>query len=279
MLTSIPRYHQTLPTLNTLLKSFASTTTVKKPVNNLKSKAAHTKKPKDPVAEVPSLLITGPLAVSGTIAGNLAAYLGGVEARASNLSPIGAFVLATLGGAGGGTLRACLCGQPASWISAPGYMYTCLAAGGAGYFGLLEKVRKSRAGKLFMQAIFKLSIPGCAIVGGEIGKDTNAFTGMLFGLITSTGGGFIRDVVLSRRPGALTYGNTFVEAAPVMVGSLLHSITYEPLKSRPNVRYLTTIGATLWLNRYLSKRYLGGAAAAAVASKKTKPLPPPLKKK
>lgn len=207
-------------------------------------------------APAPSLWISIPLALSGTTAGMLAAYLGGADARASKLSPIGGFVLATLGGAGGGTLRACLSGQPAAWISAPGYLYACLAMGGAGYLGLGERVRQSRLGKLFMQTVFKLSVPGCAIVGGEIAQSTNAYTGMLFGLITATGGGFVRDVILSRAPpAALAYGPTFVDAAPVVLGTLVHSSTARIFRKSPNARYLTTIAAALGLNNYLAKRF------------------------
>ena len=270
MLTTLSR--RPLPTLNFRTFSFkpssTTTTTGSKKDNTKQHPHPHhhhiTIKEKDPIAEVPSLLISVPLAASGTIAGGLAAYLGGAEARASHLSPIGAFVLTTLGGCGGGTFRACLSGQPAAWIGAPGYMYACLALGGAGYLGLLERLRTSRAGQLFMKTIFKMSIPGCAIVGGEIARNTNAYTGMLFGLITATGGGFIRDVILSRPPAALHYGNTFVEAAPVMAGALFHSLIYEPLRTRPNVRYLSTILGTLWLNRYLTKHYLNNGKNIAM---------------
>lgn len=248
------KYRSSLPLRTILFRP--STTTTQSPKPNPNSLSKKSKKPEDPLASVPSLLISVPLAVSGTIAGGLAAYLGGVSARASRLSPIGAFVLSTLGGAGGGTLRSCLSAQPASWIGSPAYMYCCLALGGAGYLGLLERVRLSKAGKLFTEVIFKLSIPGCAIVGGEVARSSNLFTGALFGLITATGGGFLRDVILSRPPAALGYGNAFTEAAPVMVGSVVHAMSYDALRSRPNVRYLTTIASTLWLNNYLSKRYV-----------------------
>ena len=266
MLTTIS--HRPFPAMSLRCVTFKPSSTIS--ASSLKSTHKTSPKEKDPIAEVPSLLISVPLATSGSIAGGLAAYLGGAEARTSGLSPVGAFVLATLGGCGGGTLRSCLSGLPASWITAPGYMYMCLALGGAGYLGLLERARRSRLGKLFMQTIFKMSVPGCAIVGGEIARSTNAYTGMLFGLITATGGGFVRDVVLGRTPAALRYGSTFVEAAPVLVGALLHSLTYEPLRTRPNVRYLSTIAGTLLLNRYLSKHYLGDGVKSMGSKAKPK---------
>ena len=201
---------------------------------------------------IPSPLLVAPLSVSGSIAGVLAGFLNGKEARARNMSPVGAAIMAGIGGAGGGTIKSCLSGEPAGWIRDPSYLYICLAAGAAGYLGLGKTLSESAGGQRFMNTIFGLSTPGCALVGGAVAESTNYLTGAFFGVLTVAGGGIIKDVLLGKKPSVFYY-NSFSQTLPVVLGSIVYAWSGKRVKSI-NARWLLTIATTFLTGHAINKK-------------------------
>ncbi|MGN6422318.1 MAG: trimeric intracellular cation channel family protein [Asticcacaulis sp.] len=121
---------------------------------------------------------------------------------------------AAITGVGGGTLRDLLIGAPVFWVHRPGYIMVCVATavlvwllGGQGW--------RFRA-LLWLDA---LGLAAYAVVGTAkaLSLGVPAFSAMIMGVLTTTFGGIIRDV-LAGEPNLLLRREIYVTAAMLGAG-------------------------------------------------------------
>lgn len=151
------------------------------------------------------------------------AFLGGVAARKARLDLVGFAVLALASGLGGGMIRDMLLSTgPALVLTDPLYLSVALA-GALMAYGLV--LRNRWAMRLFV-VLDALAVGCWAAVGVQKGLNAGLhwLPALLLGLITSVGGGMVRDLLLRKRPGVLG-GNTLYATGALVAAVVCLAIT------------------------------------------------------
>ena len=124
---------------------------------------------------------------------------------------------AAVTGVGGGTLRDLLIGAPVFWVARPGYLAVTLAAALAVWiFGW------GRRGERILTWLDAVGMAAYAVVGAlkALSLGVPPLSAVVMGVLTSTFGGIIRDV-LAEEPSVLLRRELYVSAALVGAGSFV----------------------------------------------------------
>ncbi|WP_394131741.1 trimeric intracellular cation channel family protein [Shewanella maritima] len=161
------------------------------------------------------------ITVLGTAAFALSAVLAALDKQ---LDIFSITVLGIITAVGGGTIRDCILSVPVFWALDISYITIAIVACIIGFFAF-PLVQLGRANKLYLY-IDAVAIAMFAIQGAnkawEMGFGLPVAPVML-GVITATGGGVIRDVLL-HRPSLLL--NKELYAIPVALGCIFYTIIY-----------------------------------------------------
>jgi uncharacterized membrane protein YeiH len=147
------------------------------------------------------------------------AVSGALEASRKRMDIFGFVLLGTVTGIGGGTLRDLLLGQPVFWVQTPSYLVVCVLVSGAVFF--LAHLPQSRFRVLLWCDALGLAL--FAAIGAEraLLAGTGPVVAVAMGVITSTFGGVIRDVLGAESPVVLSreiYVTAALLGAIVFVG-------------------------------------------------------------
>ena len=124
---------------------------------------------------------------------------------------------AAVTGVGGGTLRDLLIGAPVFWIARPGYLAVTLAAALAVWvFGW------GRRGERILTWVDAVGMAAYAVVGAlkALSLGVPPLSAVVMGVLTSTFGGIIRDV-LAEEPSVLLRRELYVTAALAGAGAFV----------------------------------------------------------
>ena len=124
---------------------------------------------------------------------------------------------AAVTGVGGGTLRDLLIGAPVFWIARPGYLAVTLAAALAVWvFGW------GRRGERILTWLDAVGMAAYAVVGAlkALSLGVPPLSAVVMGVLTSTFGGIIRDV-LAEEPSVLLRRELYVTAALAGAGAFV----------------------------------------------------------
>jgi uncharacterized membrane protein YeiH len=130
------------------------------------------------------------------------ALTGSLTAARKGMDPLGFALLATVTGVGGGTLRDVLLGQPAGWVSDPTGPIICMVVGLATFLiGPRVSATPRGAFRLLMWADGAgLAIFAVAGAQKALAAPSHPFTAIVFGAITATFGGVVRDILAGETP-------------------------------------------------------------------------------
>lgn len=155
------------------------------------------------------------------------AVSGGYAAVRAGMDWVGVVVLAVVVAVGGGTIRDLLLGvEPVWWVSAPGdlvtAMVTSLVVIAAATLHPQTKPDTWRT-VLYADAI---GLAAFTVVGTSIAlaHDVRPWIAVIFGVVTGTGGGVIRDVLVRRKP-LILVGEVYALAAAA--GGVLYTVLRE----------------------------------------------------
>ncbi|RME63640.1 MAG: trimeric intracellular cation channel family protein [Alphaproteobacteria bacterium] len=127
------------------------------------------------------------------------AVSGALMAMRKRMDLVGVVFLATVTGVGGGTLRDILLGAvPVAWVKAPHDIAICIAAGG-GTMLLARRAARLRKALAWADAA---GLALFAVLGTHkaLAAGAHPFVAVLFGAVSASAGGIIRDVVCNEVP-------------------------------------------------------------------------------
>ena len=141
------------------------------------------------------------------------AVTGVLAVNRRGLDVFGAGVLGIVTALGGGTLRDVVLGVPVFWLQDVNYLWMAIAAAVAAFFAD-RRVRSSYALLLYLDGL------GAALFGVQatekvLGLQYGATIAVAMGILTSIGGGLVRDV-LAGRPTLLMSRDIY--ATPILIG-------------------------------------------------------------
>lgn len=189
----------------------------------------------------------------------LTALAGAAEARRRKLDFFGMLVIAFVVSVGGGTVRDLLLARyPLFWVTSPVYLITVAVVT---IIGMLILSRGEQAGMLkpivspVQQAMRSNQVPGWVIVVDALGLGLWAFLGTdyalqagasefvapVFGVITASFGGIIRDMFFAQTPSILKRGQLYATSAAI--GSILYVILFS-LGVSVTIGFLFCLGVT-----------------------------------
>jgi uncharacterized membrane protein YeiH len=127
---------------------------------------------------------------------------GALEASRKRMDIFGFVLLGTVTGIGGGTLRDLLLGLPVFWVQSPSYLVVCVLVAAAVFF--LAHLPASRYRVLLWCDALGLAL--FAAIGAEraLLAGTGPVVAVAMGVITSTFGGILRDVLGAESPVVLS---------------------------------------------------------------------------
>jgi uncharacterized membrane protein YeiH len=130
------------------------------------------------------------------------AVSGALEASRKRMDIFGFVLLGSVTGIGGGTLRDLLLAQPVFWVQSPSYLVVCVLVSAAVFF--LAHLPQSRFRVLLWCDALGLAL--FAAIGAEraLLAGTGPVVAVAMGVITSTFGGVIRDVLGAESPVVLS---------------------------------------------------------------------------
>ncbi|MCH4249618.1 MAG: trimeric intracellular cation channel family protein [Microbacteriaceae bacterium] len=145
------------------------------------------------------------------------AILGGISARLARLDFFGFSVIAIASGLGGGMIRDALLQQGTAAALTDPY-YLIVSIGGAAL--VLFVPFKSRGSQRLLVVMDALAIGCWAAVGTErgIGAGLGWLPSIMVGVITTIGGGMVRDLLLGRRPSVFG-GNTLYATSAILASA------------------------------------------------------------
>jgi uncharacterized membrane protein YeiH len=143
------------------------------------------------------------------------AITGALVAARKEMDPIGFIFLGTVTGIGGGTFRDLVLGVPPIWLGEPLYLWVCIIASLATFFGARLLSSRYRA-LLWMDAVglAMFSVTG-AQKSALLGYDP--LVSIIMGVMTATLGGLVRDVLAGERP--LLFHREIYASAAIVAGS------------------------------------------------------------
>jgi uncharacterized membrane protein YeiH len=149
------------------------------------------------------------------------AVSGALTAARYRMDVLGFVLIGTITGIGGGTLRDLLLGRTVWWTQDPLELILCVAASLATFFFITSDITR-RKGMIWADA---LGLAAFGVVGSHIALEFGApfVVAVFMGMVTATGGGFIRDVLTNTQPMILS-GQLYATAA------LLGSLSYASLR-------------------------------------------------
>ncbi|SKB09142.1 trimeric intracellular cation channel family protein [Aeromicrobium choanae] len=155
------------------------------------------------------------------------AVSGGYAAVRAGMDWLGVVVLAVVVAVGGGTLRDLMLGiEPVWWVSAPG-MLVVAAATSLVVIAVAARHPQSKVDSwrivLYADAV---GLAAFTVTGASIAlaEGVRPWVAVVFGVITGTGGGVIRDVLVRRKPQVLV-GEIYALAS--IAGAALYVILRE----------------------------------------------------
>ncbi|MFZ9500199.1 MAG: trimeric intracellular cation channel family protein [Beijerinckiaceae bacterium] len=130
------------------------------------------------------------------------ALTGSLTAARKGMDPLGFALLSTVTGVGGGTLRDVLLGQQAGWVVDPTEPIICMLVGLATFvIGPRVSATPRGAFRLLMWADGAgLAIFAVAGAQKALAAPSHPFTAIVFGAITATFGGVVRDILAGETP-------------------------------------------------------------------------------
>ena len=156
------------------------------------------------------------------------AISGALAAGRRRLDLVGYLMVGIVTGIGGGTLRDLILHRPVWWTRDPLELWLCAGAAFATYFIVPDSIRRYRAIKWFDA----LGLACFSVVGSSIALKWNAHAtvAVFLGMVTCTGGGVIRDLLINVRPMILC-GELYALAAGC--GALSYVVLKEFETARP----------------------------------------------
>jgi uncharacterized membrane protein YeiH len=154
------------------------------------------------------------------------AVSGALTAARYRMDVLGFVLIGTITGIGGGTTRDLLLGRTVWWTQQPLELILCITASLVTFFFISDKIITSditrRKGMIWSDTL-GLSVFGP--VGCYIALQFGApfFIAVFMGMVTSTGGGLIRDIITNTQPMIMS-GQVYATAA------LLGSLSYASLR-------------------------------------------------
>jgi uncharacterized membrane protein YeiH len=146
---------------------------------------------------------------------------GALTAARYRMDLIGFTLIGTITGIGGGTTRDLLLGRTVWWTRNPQELILCVAASLVTFFFITSDISRH---KLMIWAD-ALGLSAFAVVGCHIALQFGSplIIAVFMGMVTATGGGFIRDVITNTQP-MIVSGQLYATAA------LLGSLSYVGLR-------------------------------------------------
>lgn len=200
----------------------------------------------------------------------LSALAGVYEARRRDLDFFGSLVIAFVVSVGGGTLRDVLLGRyPLFWVTNPLYLVTVLTVALVGTLIIVQGERASPVLKPLMEPVRRVmrsdQMPGWVIVVDALGLGLWAFLGAsfaleygaswfvapVFGVMTASFGGVIRDVFFAQTPSIFRRGQLYSTSAAI--GSIVYVILVA-LGISPSANFVVCVSVT-FLVRMVSVRF------------------------
>jgi uncharacterized membrane protein YeiH len=199
----------------------------------------------------------------------LTALAGVAEARRRELDFFGTLVIAFVVSFGGGTVRDLLLARyPLFWVTSPVYLITVVLVT---IIGMLILSRGEHAGMLqpilnpVQQAMRSDQIPGWVIVVDALGLGLWAYLGTayalqagasgfvapVFGVITASFGGILRDVLFAQTPSIFKRSQLYATSAAI--GSILYVILFS-LGAGVTIGFILCVGVS-FLVRVASVRF------------------------
>ena len=199
----------------------------------------------------------------------LTALAGVAEARRRDLDFFGILVIAFVVSVGGGTVRDLLLARyPLFWVTSPVYLITVVIVA---TIGTLIIARGENAGMLqpivnpVRRVLRSDQIPGWVIVVDALGLGLWAYLGVtfalqvgtsaivapVFGVVTASFGGVLRDIFFAQTPSIFKRGQLYAISAAI--GSLVYVILYS-LDANATLSFIVCVAVT-FLIRMASVRF------------------------
>jgi uncharacterized membrane protein YeiH len=137
--------------------------------------------------------------------------------RRERLDAIGALMLGLVTALGGGTARDTILGAPIFWIADLNYVWAAVAAALAAFF-FRRMLRSTHELLLYLDAA-GVALFAVAALEKTLALQFSAPVAVIMGVLTSIGGGLMRDV-LAGRPTLLMSREIY--ATPVLLGCMLY---------------------------------------------------------
>ncbi|WP_432735397.1 trimeric intracellular cation channel family protein [Maridesulfovibrio sp. FT414] len=169
------------------------------------------------------------------------AVSGALAAGRRRMDIVGYVLVGTITGLGGGSLRDVLLDRPVWWTREPLELYLCIAATLLTYFWRFNVTDRYRASVWFDA----LGLSAFAVTGSTVALQMQVpwTIAVFMGMMTATGGGVIRDLLIGARPMILC-GEIYAVAA--LVGAFVN-VGMLQLGEQPEVAMASGFVATLML--------------------------------
>jgi len=191
----------------------------------------------------------------------LTALAGVAEARRRDLDYFGALVIAFVVSVGGGTVRDVLLSRyPLFWVTSPVYLVTVLIVAAIGTFIIAQGEKRVPVIEPLVNEMRSLmrsdNIPRWVIVVDALGLGLWAYLGTafalessstslivapVFGVITASFGGVIRDVFFAQTPSIFKRGQLYATSAAL--GSIVYVILFS-FGADTTVSFVLCVGVT-----------------------------------
>lgn len=188
----------------------------------------------------------------GTIAFAISGYLLAVR---KELDWIGIFIISMLTANGGGMVRDVLVGKTPTLLTD---ITPFLVVLGVVVLSLLTRIHRfaTLEGRLFFVVSDSVGLVAFSITGAQIGleNDLNLFGVILLALLTATGGGIIRDILLNAVPTLLSSG--FYGSVAILVGISMYFIEASGIPSSPTIPLIFCLALLLRMAAHFRKWHL-----------------------
>lgn len=152
------------------------------------------------------------------------AATGSLVASRKELDLIGFAAIATFTAVGGGTVRDVLLSRTVFWLNDQVYLFVCLGVAVFAFF-FAHRLQRRYVALIWADAI---GLAVFAVMGAFIAlqEGSTAMVAVLFGVMTATFGGLIRDVIAGETP-LLLKPEIYISAALVSAGLFTLAETFE----------------------------------------------------
>ncbi len=195
------------------------------------------------------MITTSMLIIFGYAGTAVFAFSGALQALRQEMDFIGVMFIACLTGVGGGTMRDLLLGAtPVTWVSNPTDIYICTLAAITATT-LQNRLMGKRLKALIWADAAGLALFAVAGTAKAVSLGAHPFTAVLFGAMSATFGGIVRDIICNEIP-VLFRKEIYISAA--LLGGI--SFLLLPIMLSVEVRTCTAILASFSL-RALAIQY------------------------